>query len=60
MNIEQALKMALALIQAAEQAVVTGSPIVPLTSVLQAADDAARDELAAAIEAASKRIESLD
>lgn len=60
MNIEQALKMALALIKAAEQAVVTGNPIVTLTTVLQAADDAARDELAAAIEAASKRLGGTD
>lgn len=60
MNIEQALKMAIALIQAVEQAVVTGNPIVTLTSVLQAADNAARDDLAAAIEAASQRAGGTD
>lgn len=60
MHIEQALKMAIALIQAVEQAVVTGNPIVTLTPVLQAADNAARDELAAAIEAASQRVGGTD
>jgi hypothetical protein len=60
MHIEQALKMAIALIQAVEQAVVTDSSIVTLTSALQAADDAARDELAAAIEAASQRVGGTD
>ena len=60
MHIEQALKMAIALIQAVDQALATGASVVTLTSVLQAADDAARDELAAAIEAASQRVGGTD
>lgn len=60
MHIEQALKMAIALIQAVDQALATGDSVVTLTSVLQAADDAARDELAAAIEAASQRVGGTD
>ena len=60
MHIEQALKRAIALIQAVDQALATGDSVVTLTSVLQAADDAARDELAAAIEAASQRVGGTD
>lgn len=56
MHIEQALKMAIALIQAVDQALAAGDSVVTLTSLLQAADDAARDELADAIEAANRRI----
>lgn len=48
--------MAIALIQAVDQALAAGDSVVTLTSLLQAADDAARDELADAIEAANRRI----
>lgn len=60
MHIEQALKMAIVLLQVVEQAVVIGNSIVTLTPVVQTADNAARDELAAAIEAASQRVGGTD
>lgn len=58
MHVEQALKMLVALAQAVDAAVKDGSPTVSLTPFLQAADNAARADLAAAIEAAQRRIGS--
>lgn len=54
MTIDQALELAAALVTAANKAVAEGKPVVDLAPVLQAADDAAREELQIAINEAQK------
>lgn len=54
MTTQQAREMAAALIRAAEQAEANGQAEINLISSLQAADDIARTELQAAIDAAKK------
>lgn len=56
MNIEQALLLSCALQKAALKALQDGCSNVDLTSELEEADDAAREELEKAIEAAKYRL----
>lgn len=56
MHVEQALTLAIALLQAVERALADGDSAVALTSALQATDDAAREELASAIADAELRL----
>lgn len=56
MTIDQAAQMISALALALQQALVDGDDTIDLTSQLQAADDAARGELAVAIEQLRKDI----
>lgn len=60
MTVDQALQLAASLIDASLKALMAGDPVVDLTSSLQAADDAAREELASAISVAEKRLAELE
>lgn len=60
MTVDQALQLAASLIDASIKALTAGDSIVDLTSGLQAADDAAREELATAISEAEKRLAKLE
>lgn len=56
MTIDQALQLASALTEATRKAIQTGHSIIDLTSELQAADDAARSRLDAAIDSIQRKI----
>lgn len=60
MTVDQALQMAASLIAASLNALTAGNSTVDLISSLQAADDAAREELASAISVAEKRLAELE
>lgn len=60
MTVDQALQLAASLIDASIKALTAGNSTVDLISSLQAADDAAREELASAISSAEKRLAELE